>query len=98
MPASATSLLPTNPVGRLGAICRARGPRNVARRLRDLEVWLADDLAAFETELAVLPRGGSVARRSAGHQLDLGGKLLRPICVALAAKLGSGFEHFHEQK
>ena len=91
MAAPAPSLLSTNPVGRLGRVCRTRGPRDVATRLEDLEAWIADDMAAFEAELALLPHGGSVARLSARHQLDLGGKLLRPMCVALAAKLGRGF-------
>ncbi len=89
--AVARSLPPAHPVGRLGAVCRTRGPRGVATRLRDLEAWIADDMAALESELAMLPQGGSIARVGARHQLDLGGKLLRPMCVALAAKLGRGF-------
>ena len=91
MPTLATTLPSTHPVGRLSGLCRTRGPHRVATRLRDLEAWIADDMAAFEAELAVLPRSGSVERLSARHQLDLGGKLLRPMCVALAAKLGQGF-------
>lgn len=88
---SVTSSTTTNPVARLGAVCASRGPQDVATRLRDLEAWIADDLDALESELATLPRTGSIAHLSAGHQLDLRGKLLRPICVALAAELGRGF-------
>jgi octaprenyl-diphosphate synthase len=48
-------------------------------------------MVSFEAELSGLVRGGSVVHRSAHHLLDLGGKHLRPVCVVLAAKLGSGF-------
>ncbi|MFQ5528524.1 MAG: polyprenyl synthetase family protein [Thermoanaerobaculia bacterium] len=72
-------------------MCRAHGPTDLSRGLLELEAWLANDLAAVEAELAALPRRGSVANAGAGHQLDLGGKLLRPMCVALAARLGRGF-------
>jgi octaprenyl-diphosphate synthase len=48
-------------------------------------------MAAFEAELATLPHAGPVIYRSARHLLDLGGKHLRPLCVALASKLGRGF-------
>lgn len=91
MAVPATTLPSPNPIGRFEAICRARGPHGLARRLRDLEAWIADDMAAVEAELSALPYGGSIERLSACHQLDLGGKLLRPMCVALAAKLGNGF-------
>ncbi len=89
--AIAPTLSSAHPVGRLARVCRTRGPRRVATRLRHVEAWVADDMASLELELAALPRGGSIARRGARHQLDLGGKLLRPLCVALAAKLGRGF-------
>ncbi len=80
-----------SPFERLGAVCRERGPKDLATRLFALQAWLAEDLGAVEAQLATLPRAGSVANTGAGHQLDLGGKLLRPMCVALAARLGIGF-------
>ena len=78
-------------VARLGAVCRERGPRDVATRLRDLSDWIADDMTGFEVELEKLVRDESVVNRSAHHLLDMGGKHLRPACVALATKLGSDF-------
>jgi len=78
-------------VARLSTVCRERGPHELATRLRDLTDWVADDLLGFEVELADLVLGGSIVDRSAHHLLDLGGKHLRPVCVALAAKLGSEF-------
>ena len=49
------------------------------------------DLAAFETELAAIPRGARVVHAAAHHLLDLRGKHLRPLCVALASRFGDGF-------
>lgn len=86
-----TGLASRRPLGRLAAVCRLHGPPGTAMRLGDLEAWLADDMQALEAELAVLLGGVSIARLSARHQLDSGGKLLRPMCVMLAAKLGRGF-------
>jgi octaprenyl-diphosphate synthase len=77
-------------VARLGIVCRERGPHDVAVRLADLADWIGDDMLGFQAELADLVRSGSVVNRSAHHLLDLGGKHLRPVCVALVAKLGSG--------
>lgn len=80
-----------DPVERLGAVCRTRGAHRTAVRIEDLEAWIADDMAAFEAELEAIPLGQSVAHSSARHLLRLGGKLLRPLCVAFAAKIGRGF-------
>ncbi len=76
---------------RLGALCSRQQLPGLATRLRELELWLADDMESCAGELARLPRGSTAVRRSAHHLLDLGGKRLRPACVALAARLGSGF-------
>ncbi len=78
-------------VARLNTVCRERGPHELATRLRDLMGWIADDMRGFEAGLAELERNGSVVNRSAHHLMEPGGKHLRPVCVALAAKLGSGF-------
>src|SRR5688500_8793613 len=60
-------------------------------RLVDLQALLGEDLTAVEAELKTLPRRAAVVARSAHRLLDLGGKRLRPMCVALAARAGSGF-------
>jgi octaprenyl-diphosphate synthase len=72
-------------------VCTRRGLPDLAARLADLGAWIAADLRDFEAELGAVERGTSVVHRSAQHLLDLGGKHLRPMCVALAAKLGAGF-------
>jgi octaprenyl-diphosphate synthase len=76
---------------RLSEISRARGAPSLADRLAGLERWVRDDLAAFEAELAVIPRGARLVHAAAHHLLDLGGKHLRPLCVALASRFGDGF-------
>ncbi len=91
MPTPFSSTATAHPVARLRAVCRDRGPRAVESRLAELEAWLADDLTALREELAAVPLESSVVGLSARHQLGLAGKLLRPLCVLLAAKLGRGF-------
>jgi octaprenyl-diphosphate synthase len=39
----------------------------------------------------VIPRGARVVHQAAHHLLDLRGKHLRPLCVALASRFGDGF-------
>lgn len=77
-------------LARLGAVV---GPRaaSLADRLRDLESWIARDLIEIEAELGRLVRGDSLVERSAHHLLDLGGKHVRPLCVALASRAGGDF-------
>jgi octaprenyl-diphosphate synthase len=60
-------------------------------RLADLDRWIGGELRDFDAELAVVPRGVTAVQAAAHHLLDLGGKHLRPMCVALAAKCGAGF-------
>jgi octaprenyl-diphosphate synthase len=53
---------------------------------------VSDDLRQFQRELEHVPRGANVVQRSAHHLLDLGGKHLRPMCVALASKVNGTFD------
>jgi len=78
-------------IGKLGDICNDRGLGDLSARLHDLQIWIADEMTEFEMEMGNLPHEGSLAHESAHHLLDLGGKRLRPMCVALAAKVGQGF-------
>jgi octaprenyl-diphosphate synthase len=76
---------------RLSEVSRARGAPSLAERLASLERWVRDDLVQFEAELAVIPRGARLIHAAAHHLLELGGKHLRPLCVALASRFGDGF-------
>jgi octaprenyl-diphosphate synthase len=76
---------------RLANISGARGAIDLRQRLAALGRWVRADLADFEVELATLPRGARVVQHAAHHLLDLRGKHLRPLCVALASRFGEGF-------
>lgn len=82
---------PRSLIDRLGSLLDERDLALVGDRLRRLDALAAEDLAAVDRAIAALPRHGSLAIRGAGHLLDLGGKRLRPLCVALAARCGEGF-------
>jgi octaprenyl-diphosphate synthase len=76
---------------RLAHVSTARGAPSLGDRLATLDRWVRADLAAFETELALIPRGARMVHAAAHHLLDLRGKHLRPLCVALASRFGDGF-------
>lgn len=89
--------LPRLPLGpdllaRLEGLCAGRGLVQLARRLGEMVAFVGQDLTAFEAEFAALPRHGNRVQQSAGHLLDAGGKRLRPLCVTLAARTGTGFD------
>lgn len=80
-------------LGRLEGICAGRGLAKLAHRLAELMDFVGSDMAAFEAEFARLPRRPDlVVGRGATQLLELGGKRLRPMCVALGAHLGTGFD------
>jgi octaprenyl-diphosphate synthase len=76
---------------RLAHVSTARGAPSLGDRLATLDRWVRADLAAFEAELAAIPRGARMVHAAAHHLLDLRGKHLRPLCVALASRFGDGF-------
>jgi len=76
---------------RLAHVSTARGAPSLGERLANLDRWVRADLVAFEAEIAALPRGTRVVHAAAHHLLDLRGKHLRPLCVALASRFGDGF-------
>ena len=78
-------------VGTLAVACERSGAADLANRLGELDRWIRGELRDFERDLATVPRGVRAVQQAAHHLLDLGGKHLRPMCVALAAKCGSGF-------
>jgi len=75
----------------LGGVAGQHGLPNLGARLAELKSLADGDLAAIEAELDGLARPANVVAASAHHLLDLGGKRLRPLCVALAARVGSGW-------
>jgi octaprenyl-diphosphate synthase len=79
-------------LGQLESLCTDRGLTGLALRMGELLDFVGTDLASFEAELTGLPRHPHLVGRGATHLVDLGGKRLRPICVALASRLGTGFD------
>ena len=75
----------------LRTVCDARGLDGLAQRLADLGDLVAWDMRDVNEALETVPRGESLVHRSAHHLLERGGKRLRPMCVAVAARAGSGF-------
>jgi len=82
---------PGSVLDRLARTSTLRGAAGLGERLASLDRWVRDDLAQFQLELAALPRGARLVHATAHHLLDLGGKHLRPLCVALASRFGEGF-------
>ena len=80
-----------NLIDRLGDLCRGQGLDGFAERLRAMAELSSDDMRAVELALGALPRGRDLVLRSVNHLLDLGGKRLRPLCVALASRVGGSF-------
>lgn len=78
-------------LGRLADVSVAAGIPDLGHRLAALDRWVRADLADFEGELATLHRGAHVVGHAAHHLLDLRGKHVRPTCVALASRFGTGF-------
>lgn len=83
---------PPDLLRRLEALCRGRELGSLATRLGELAALVGPDVARFEEATPALRHDASAVERSARHLLDLGGKRLRPICVSLASRLGTGFD------
>jgi octaprenyl-diphosphate synthase len=79
-------------IERLGTLLDERDLATFGERLRKLDKLASADLEAVDAAIAEVPRKGTLAVRAAGHLLDLGGKRLRPLCVALASRVGHGFD------
>ncbi len=72
-------------------VARLRGADDVEARIAALRVFLEEDLAGIEVGLGELEQSDTPLHRSAHHLVASGGKRLRPLCVALAARMGTGF-------
>lgn len=85
-------MAPTDEVlGRLVRVARTRGLVDLAEALVALNHFVAEDLSAIEAEIATTPTRDDLVGCSARHLLDLEGKRLRPLCVSLASRLGTGW-------
>jgi len=82
----------------LAEVSATHGVVSLSDTLRELREFMGSDLAEIESALAALTSpdperdgDGKTIHHSARYLLGLSGKRLRPLCVALAARVGSGF-------
>jgi octaprenyl-diphosphate synthase len=79
-------------LGSLQEVCAERGVPSMQERIAELRSFLAADLAGIELDLASLEERPTPMHLSARHLVKSGGKRLRPMCVALASRVGQGFD------
>ncbi len=77
--------------GSLEAVSSQRKVENVAGRVEDLRRYMRIDLADVEAVLRSVKDGETPMHGCVRHLLRLEGKRLRPMCVALAARCGTGY-------
>ncbi len=77
---------------RVEEVTAAHVDDGLTSRLAELRLWIASDLVEVDAALASIEPGATPMHGAAHHLLDLGGKRLRPLCVALAARAGTGFD------
>lgn len=78
-------------LSRLANVSVDRGVAELGDRLLELEGFVRDNLHDVERALDEVPRNERVINSAAHHLLDIRGKYLRPMCVALASRVGTGF-------
>jgi len=79
-------------LARLESLCARYGLEDLAGRLDSIQRFMDADLGRLEEILADIPRRGqSIVHASARHLLERAGKRVRPLCVAMAARVGRGF-------
>ena len=84
----------TETLARLEEVSASRGDELIGRRVAELRLWIEADLTDVEADLRAYDLSVETPmHRAAEHLLRLGGKRLRPMCVALAARAGRGFSH-----
>lgn len=95
---SAAAIYETDVPAMLADVSAAHGVVSLADTLRELRDFMGSDLAEIESALAAMTMpdqerdgDGKTVHHSARHLLGLSGKRLRPLCVALAARVGKGF-------
>jgi octaprenyl-diphosphate synthase len=81
-------------MARLGDVCHERGAGGDRPHLGELLGCVEDDMGLIDAALEATCESGArelPVEKSVRHLLRLKGKRLRPMCVALAARIGGGF-------
>ncbi len=77
-------------VTRLTEVVTDHGATSIAERLAAVQALLAEDLDDVEARLQSIRTADTPTGGAARQMLDTRGKRLRPMCVALAARVGKG--------
>ena len=79
-----------SPLKPLEAVSERQGLEDIARRLGELQSWLANELSDLETHLKRIAEGPKtdIAWHAAHYLLQQPGKRVRPICVVLTSRMG----------
>ena len=77
---------------RLRELCVERGLDGLATNLGELGALVKEDMTQISEQLDRLESQGSLAEQAAQYLMGVGGKRLRPMCVALAARVGNGLD------
>jgi len=75
----------------LSQVVREQVPGPMEQRLAEIRDFLEGDLDSVNQDLDALEMAQTPLHDSARHLIGLGGKRIRPMCVALAARIGTGF-------
>ena len=91
---TASSIVPGALLNTLAEVSETHELPSMQTRLEALSRWMTTALLPVELELQRVPRGSTEANIELGvaHLLAAGGKRLRPLCVILAARLGTADE------
>lgn len=75
-------------MNRLSGVSAKHGLPSLADTLGLLGAFVASELEGMERELQSLPHRQDLVGQSTAHLMKLGGKRIRPLCVALAGRMG----------
>lgn len=75
----------------LSEVVEERAPGPMEAKLAEIRAFLADDLSDVEADLGAIELKQTPMHASVQHLLSLSGKRIRPTCVAIASRIGSGF-------
>jgi len=82
----------TDVLASLQAVCDSQGLVDLSAHLSDLAELVNWDMGLLEEGIRSVPTGESVVHKSGHHLLQVAGKRLRPMCVVLASRLGTGLD------
>ncbi|MBX2812501.1 MAG: polyprenyl synthetase family protein [Myxococcales bacterium] len=76
-------------LSRLTRVTEKNGLPSLSDTLGRIGAFVSAELIGMEQELTTVPRREQIVGQCARHLLGLGGKRIRPICVALAGRMGT---------